>query len=114
MVGVVPSIEMVIWVAVGGRSSLYGALVGTLLVNLAKDSISSEWPDAWLYVMGFLFIAVVVATPRGLAGIVESARARLGRPKLGAPSPPATKLAREPVREPIAETISDVEVSPHG
>jgi len=74
MVGVVPSIEMVIWVAVGGRASLYGALIGALLVNVAKDSISSEWPDAWLYVMGVLFIVVVVATPRGLAGMWERRR----------------------------------------
>jgi urea transport system permease protein len=107
MVGVVPSIEMVIWVAVGGRSSLYGALIGTLLVNVAKDSISSEWPDAWLYVMGFLFIAVVVLAPRGLAGIVDSVRARLGRPTRGA------QPAGKPSAEPVAET-RDLEVSPHG
>jgi urea transport system permease protein len=79
MVGVVPSIEMVIWVAVGGRQSLPGALVGTLLVNVSKDWISSELPDAWLYVMGFLFVVVVVATPRGLAGILESVTGRLHR-----------------------------------
>jgi urea transport system permease protein len=105
MVGVVPSIEMVIWVAVGGRSSLYGALIGTLLVNVAKDSISSEWPDAWLYVMGFLFIAVVVATPRGLAGIVDSVLARLGRRTLGSPS--ADEPAGKPVREPRAATVTE-------
>jgi urea transport system permease protein len=93
MVGVVPSIEMVIWVAVGGRASLYGALVGALLVNLAKDSISSAWPEAWLYIMGLVFILVVVATPRGLAGVVETVGARLGRRrKPAAAEPIATEL----------------------
>ena len=78
MVGVVPSIEMVVWVAVGGRASLSGALIGALLVNLGKDSISSAWPDAWLYIMGLVFILVVVAAPRGLAGVAEALGARLG------------------------------------
>ena len=84
MVGVVPSIEMVVWVAVGGRASLSGALIGALLVNLGKDSISSAWPDAWLYVMGLVFILVVIATPRGLAGVVETVAARLRRTKVAA------------------------------
>jgi urea transport system permease protein len=73
MVGVVPSIEMVVWVAVGGRQSLLGALVCTVLVNLGRDVISSAWPDAWLYVMGLLFVLVVVAMPRGLSGVCEAA-----------------------------------------
>jgi urea transport system permease protein len=77
MVGVVPSIEMVIWVAVGGRHSLLGALVGTVIVNLGRDVISSAWPDAWLYVMGLLFVLVVVAMPRGLSGLGEAALARI-------------------------------------
>jgi urea ABC transporter permease protein UrtC len=52
LVGVVPSIEMVIWVAIGGRQSLWGAIAGTLLVNFARDKISSEFPDFWLYALG--------------------------------------------------------------
>jgi Branched-chain amino acid transport system / permease component len=77
MVGVVPSIEMVVWVAVGGRTSLYGALVGTVAVNLAKDRISSDWPAAWPYLMGLVYIIVVIAMPRGLSGAVERLAARL-------------------------------------
>jgi urea transport system permease protein len=73
MIGVVPSIEMVVWVAVGGRQSLLGALIGTVLVNLGRDVISSAWPDAWLYVMGLLFVLVVVVMPRGLSGVGEAA-----------------------------------------
>lgn len=73
LVGVVPSIEMVIWVAVGGRNSLWGAVAGTLLVNFAKDEISSALPDFWLYALGLVFILVVTFLPRGVAGLVEDA-----------------------------------------
>ncbi|MGH9354413.1 MAG: urea ABC transporter permease subunit UrtC [Terriglobia bacterium] len=71
MVGVVPSIEMVVWVAVGGRESLIGAVVGTLLVNFGKDWISSSMPNAWLFVMGLLFVLVVTVLPRGLSGLAD-------------------------------------------
>ncbi len=69
MVGVIPSIEMVIAVAVGGRSSLTGVVLGTLLVNFGKDWISSAMPEMWQLAMGALFILVVTALPQGLAGI---------------------------------------------
>jgi urea transport system permease protein len=69
-VGIVPSIEMVIFCAVGGRQSVIGAVVGTLLVNWAKSSFSEAFPELWLFAMGGLFIAVVMAFPRGLAGVV--------------------------------------------
>ena len=77
LVGVVPSIEMVVWVAVGGRGSLWGAVAGTLLVNFAKDEISSALPDVWLYALGLVFILVVTLMPRGVAGVVEDALRRL-------------------------------------
>ncbi len=69
MVGVVPSIEMLIAVAIGGRTSLIGVIAATLLVNFGKDYISSAIPEAWLFVMGGLFIFVVTILPQGLAGI---------------------------------------------
>lgn len=69
-VGIVPSIEMVIFCAVGGRHSLVGAVVGTLLVNWGKTLFSESFPELWLFAMGGLFIAVVLAFPRGLAGLV--------------------------------------------
>jgi urea transport system permease protein len=69
MVGVVPSIEMVIAVAIGGRSSLTGVVLGTLLVNFGKDSISSAIPEMWQLVMGLLFILAVTVMPKGLGGI---------------------------------------------
>jgi urea transport system permease protein len=71
MIGVVPSIEMVVWVAVGGRESLAGAVAGTLLVNFAKDKISSAFPDIWLYLMGALFVLVVTLMPDGIGGLLE-------------------------------------------
>jgi urea transport system permease protein len=74
MIGIVPSIEMVVWVAVGGRKSLLGAIAGTLLVNFGKDWISSEMPNLWLIVMGALFVIVVLVLPEGLAGIKDLGR----------------------------------------
>jgi urea transport system permease protein len=71
MVGVVPSIEMVIAVAVGGRSSFTGVILGTLLVNFGKDWISSAMPEMWQFGMGLLFILVVTLLPQGLTSIPE-------------------------------------------
>jgi urea transport system permease protein len=69
LVGIVPSIEMVIFCAVGGRLSLFGAIYGALLVNFAKTSFSESFPELWLFAMGALFIGVVMAFPNGLAGL---------------------------------------------
>ncbi len=68
-IGVVPSIEMVVWVAVGGRRSLAGAVIGTLLVNFAQDFISNAFPDVWPFVIGLMFILVVTLLPDGLGGL---------------------------------------------
>ncbi len=69
LVGIVPSIEMVIYCAVGGRTSIFGAIYGTLLVNYARTTFSEDLPQVWLFAMGALFIAVVMVFPDGLAGI---------------------------------------------
>src|SRR5271168_4803925 len=68
-VGIVPSIEMVIFCAVGGRTSILGAVYGALMVNWARTTFSESLPQVWLFAMGSLFILVVVAFPNGLAGI---------------------------------------------
>lgn len=70
-VGIVPSIEMVIFAAVGGRMSLVGAVYGTLLVNAGKTLFSESFPDLWLFLMAGLFIGVTMAFPMGLAGLWE-------------------------------------------
>jgi len=68
-VGIVPSIEMVIFAAVGGRMSLIGAVYGTLLINFGKTTFSESFPEMWLFLIGGLFIAVVMLFPNGLAGL---------------------------------------------
>lgn len=77
-VGIVPSIEMVIFAAVGGRMSLIGVVYGTLLVNYGKTVFSETFPEIWLFLMGGLFIAVVMFFPNGLAGIWDT----YGKPQL--------------------------------
>ena len=74
MMGIVPSIEMVLWVAFGGRGTLIGAVVGALLVNASKSLLSETYPEFWSFLLGGLFIVVVVAMPKGLAGLVHSFR----------------------------------------
>jgi urea transport system permease protein len=68
------SIELVVWVAVGGRGTLYGAALGAAVVNYAKSTFTAVLPEAWLYVLGALFVLVTVALPKGLAGIVARFR----------------------------------------
>ena len=70
-VGIVPSIEMVIFAAVGGRMSLVGAIYGALIVNFGKTYFSESAPDLWLFLMAALFIGVTMAFPDGLAGLWE-------------------------------------------
>jgi urea transport system permease protein len=68
------SIEIVIWVAVGGRGTLVGAIAGALLVNYAKTYFTAAFPEIWLYALGALFVLVTLLLPRGLAGLVPGAR----------------------------------------
>lgn len=62
------SIEMVIWVAVGGRATLVGAVLGALIVNFAKTLLSEQYPEYWLFFQGALFILVVTVLPNGILG----------------------------------------------
>lgn len=72
LVGIVPSIEMVIFAAVGGRMSLVGAVYGALLVNFGKTYFSETFPDLWLFMMAAMFLGVVLAFPDGLAGVYKN------------------------------------------
>ncbi|MGK7949739.1 MAG: urea ABC transporter permease subunit UrtC [Xenococcaceae cyanobacterium] len=65
------SIEMVIWVAVGGRGTLIGAIIGTLLVRLAQTFLSERFPQVWLFFQGALFLIVVTVLPNGIVGWVK-------------------------------------------
>ena len=106
-VGIVPSIEMVIFCAVGGRQSVIGAVIGTLIVNWAKTSFSESFPELWLFAMGGLFIAVVLAFPRGLAGLfTDQILPRLKRNGLGnaMPKPAPSQRTTVPSKRPKLST----------
>src|SRR5437588_2256558 len=66
------SIEIVIWVAVGGRGTLYGAAIGAILVNYAKTYLTAAFPEVWLYALGALFILVTRFLPRGVIGLLPA------------------------------------------
>jgi urea transport system permease protein len=84
------SIEIVIWVAVGGRGSLHGAILGAILVNYGKTYFTGALPEAWLFVLGAVFVAVTLFLPKGLVGTVPALqfgrRAPHERPR-GVPEP---------------------------
>ncbi len=63
------SIELVVWVALGGRGTLYGAALGAAIVNYAKSTLTAALPEVWLFVLGALFVLVTVALPKGAVGI---------------------------------------------
>jgi urea transport system permease protein len=68
------SIEIAIWVAVGGRGSLVGAIVGAFLVNGAKSWFTQVFPEFWLFFLGLLFILVTLYLPRGVVGLLQGRR----------------------------------------
>ncbi|MEN8712707.1 MAG: urea ABC transporter permease subunit UrtC [Arenicellales bacterium] len=69
------SIELVIWVAVGGRGTLYGAVAGAVLVNYAKTYFTGAFPEIWLFALGALFVLSTLYLPKGLVGILNRRRA---------------------------------------
>ncbi len=92
--GIVPSIEIAIWVAVGGRGTLVGPIAGAFAVNWAKSYFSESFPGFWLYLQGLLFILVVLFLPRGLAGALQRLAARPTRiARYGAPAAVGTPEA---------------------
>jgi urea transport system permease protein len=78
------SIEVAIWVAVGGRGTLVGPLVGAAMVNMGKSWLTAHFPNLWLFALGGLFILVTLFLPNGVVGLAHSIRRRLA--KSGAPS----------------------------
>ncbi|MCA3131148.1 MAG: urea ABC transporter permease subunit UrtC [Betaproteobacteria bacterium] len=76
LVGIVPSVEMVIYAAVGGRLSLVGAVYGALIVGWAKTFFSENFVEYWPYFIGLLFVVVVMFLPTGLAGLLDRLRGR--------------------------------------
>jgi urea transport system permease protein len=85
-IGVLPSLEMVIWVAVGGRGTLLGAALGAVGVNWARSVLTNSFPELWPFFLGGLFIAVVLLFPDGLVGLFAKIRERWKW--AGGPTPP--------------------------
>ncbi len=79
-IGVLPSIEMIIWVAVGGRGTLLGPIVGAFGVNWLQSILTTSYPDLWLLVLGGMFVGVVLFFPDGVVGTVQRLAGRLSRP----------------------------------
>ncbi|HEX5647832.1 MAG TPA: urea ABC transporter permease subunit UrtC [Nitrospira sp.] len=70
-IGVLPSLEVVIWVAVGGRGTLIGAVLGAVVVNFGRSVLTNYFPEAWPFILGGLFVVVVTMFPDGLVGIIR-------------------------------------------
>ena len=64
------SIELVVWVALGGRATLYGAVVGAIAVNYAKTYFTGALPEVWLFALGGLFVITTIFLPKGIAGLI--------------------------------------------
>ena len=82
------SIEEVIWVAVGGRGTLTGAILGAIVVNYGKTYFTSgALAPYWLFVLGGLFVGVTLLLPRGIVGTIRQLWASRGKPETPDPDP---------------------------
>jgi urea transport system permease protein len=75
--GAAKSLEVVVWVAVGGRGTKWGPVIGAVFVNFLKSYTTQAFPDYWLIIMGGLFVAVVLFFPDGIVGLYRQARAKI-------------------------------------
>jgi len=91
------SIEAVIWVAVGGRGTIVGPIIGAILVNMGKSFFTGALPDYWLFALGGLFVVVTLFLPKGIVGLFQKARARrrieTAKPSTVTPAKPAAEPA---------------------
>jgi len=104
LVGIVPSIEMVIYAAVGGRMSLVGAVYGALLVNFGKTYFSETFPDLWLFMMAAMFLGVVLAFPDGLAGVYNNRIKPWWNKQRAARRPPVAQAVMAAAQAPVTES----------
>src|SRR5690606_1160091 len=99
------SIEIVIWVAIGGRGTLYGAVIGAVLVNYAKTTFTSGmFAEYWLFILGGLFVITTIYLPRGVVGILDSylsKRRRGDKQADAAPQAPADLAAATGGKQPL-------------
>jgi urea transport system permease protein len=80
------SIEAVLWVAVGGRGTLIGPIIGAFAVNFGKTYLTGALPEIWLFALGALFIAVTLFLPRGIVGLWSQFRRRRVAPRTKVPA----------------------------
>ncbi len=94
-IGVLPSLEVVIWVAFGGRGTLWGALLGAISINWLRSVLTATYPTLWPIILGGLFVTVILLFPRGLVGLAQrlaSVSAREGVTVPAGPMPRASKV----------------------
>jgi urea transport system permease protein len=94
LMGIVPSFEMLAAVAVGGRATLVGAVLGALVVNYARSTLSDIYPGGWTLLQGALFIIVIAAAPTGLMGALNWIRRRPA-PQSSRPQAPAAAVSQK-------------------
>ncbi len=102
LIGIVPSIEFVIGVAVGGRAALLGPVLGAVAVAWAKTTLSEQFPAAWTYLQGLLFVLVVAFLPGGLASLVRMARRQRSGDLPGGRRPEATNTRHAAEQQEVA------------
>jgi urea transport system permease protein len=108
-VGVVPSIGFLIGVAVGGRASLLGPVLGSVAVSYTGSVLSASFESAWVYLQGLLFVLVVAFLPGGIASLPGTLRGlRRGRGGDGGPPAPAPDRRRRDADEPVPEQVPQV------
>jgi urea transport system permease protein len=86
-IGVLPSLEMVIWVAVGGRGSLAGAVLGAVSVNYGRSVLTNYFPELWPFILGGLFVLVVLLFPDGMVGMIRKGKSLLTQRKAAEEKP---------------------------
>jgi urea transport system permease protein len=94
-IGVLPSLEMIIWVAVGGRGSLAGAVLGAVSVNYGRSVLTNYFPELWPFILGGLFVLVVLLFPDGMVGMIRKGKSLLTQRKAAEEKPavPDRKVA---------------------
>lgn len=106
------SIEMVIWVAVGGRGTLIGAILGTLIVRLGRTFLSEQFPEIWLFFQGVLFLLVVTVLPDGIVGWVTTQGVKKLRDILGV-RPEATTYPSLETNPEVQQEREEIEQREH-
>ena len=101
-IGVLPSLEIVVWVATGGRNSLVGAIIGAVGINAARSVLTARFPEWWPIILGSLFVAVVLFFPDGIVGIPGQCRRGLRRLRGRLAGAPARRPEPRPSEQPAS------------